>query len=237
MMQRIWQYPQSSGRQRPKWFEDRTGPVVLFACLFSTWFLKTDLLIIYLVVLVISLTLSTFKSMRQELVRSVDVQTSHMEEEFKVLLKTSPASRKICILFCFRVVDRCELCPEKDFMWFIIADIFLSKLLILLYSMYQKQKLLKTEIWKQNMLRWKGLFQRNCCVSHVIVLIWEVHLNLRSFCAADRKFAQWLLPFTPPLSLSLQADFPHSFWSPFFLPSLHTRFYSSHPLWFFSLTP
>lgn len=118
-------------------------------------------------------------------------------------------------------------------MWFIIADTLLSKLLILLYSIEPKTKAVESKSEKQNMLRWKGHFPKKLlCVIFYSVLIWEVHLSLRPFCAADRKFAQWLLPFSPPTLFISTGRFPTFILFSFPLPSLHTCLYSSHPFWY-----
>lgn len=72
----------------------------------------------------------------------------------------------------------------KDFMCFIIANILLSKLPILFYSIYQKQKQFSAE-----RVEVKRAFRRYCCDFFLFCPDLGSSSSSSSLCAADRKFA------------------------------------------------
>lgn len=104
----------------------------------------------------------------------------------------------------------------KDFMCFIIANILLSKLPILFYSIYQKQKQFSAE-----RVEVKRAFRRYCCDFFYSVLIWEVH-RAQVHCV---QLTGSLLDgscLSHPCSLYLNRQIFHFlFFLPTFFPSQH----------------
>lgn len=150
--------------------------------------------------------------------RKLCVQTSQMEE-LKSFENISSASRKSHMFFCFRVVDGCDLSPN----WEKLCVIYNSRQIFWVtfsYSFIPPTK--NKSCFQQSPIRWKGLSKETVACASWFCPDLGSSSRLKLLCGADRKFVQWLLPFTALLSLSLQTRFPLSFLAPFLLPFTHT---------------
>lgn len=91
----------------------------------------------------------------------MDIQTSHVEEALKSFKNTSPARRKIFIIFSFRVVDGCDLSPNWERLYVIYNSSYSSKETS--HTLFHLPKT-KAVFSRKQHVEVEKAFQRNCCV-------------------------------------------------------------------------